>query len=410
MYKKVQGKLDSVLGLTRENLSGARVIRAFGKEETERDEFCEKNRELVGISEKVGRVSAFLNPVTQVIVNLAIIALVYTGAIRVNGGAITQGEVVALWNYMSQILVELIKLANLIVLVTKAIACGDRIEDVLRLQEAEPAETGESQSTVTSEIEEVKENGTADANAVAFSHVSFTYPCSKEPTLSDISFVAKKGQMIGIIGGTGSGKTTLVNLLMRFYEATQGSISLFDKEIQTLSIPAVRQMVSIVMQKAVLFAGTIRDNLLMGREDANEEECIEALRKAQALSFVEEKGGLDATVLQEGKNFSGGQKQRLCVARALLKKSEILILDDSSSALDFATEASLRKEISKNSAKQTVFVVSQRASSIMHADKILVLEDGRLVGCGTHAQLLKECEVYQEIYYSQYPEEGREKA
>lgn len=398
LHKKVQASLDKVLGLTRENLTGARVIRAFHKEEDEIKKFEEQNQTLAGLQNFVGKITACLNPVTYVIVNGAIVVLIYTGALQVEAGVLTQGLVIALWNYMSQILVELVKLANLIVLMTKAIACGDRIQSVLEEKE---------------NVEDVK--GKADAEQsqpgehseyLCFDHVGLTYAGGGAEVLSDISFTVKKGDTIGIIGGTGSGKTSLVHLLPRFYEATRGSIYLEGKNLKDYSVKELRRRIGIVMQKAVLFKGTVRSNLLWGKEDATEEEMWNALQIAQAKEIVEGKEGkLDTEVAQNGKNFSGGQKQRLTIARALMKKPEILILDDSASALDYATDAALRKAIRAMEGNTTVFIVSQRASSIQYADKIIVLDDGNAVGIGTHEELLAGCEVYQEIYYSQFEKE-----
>ena len=411
LHKKVQASLDKVLGLTRENLTGVRVIRAFNKEEEEIRKFEEQNDILSGLQNHVGKITAFLNPVTYVIVNGAIVALIYIGAIQVNVGNLTQGEVIALWNYMSQILVELVKLANLIVTVTKAVACGDRVWTVLSTEAGEQVgeetdvyvETDKAETVVVDAVESDFATVGAGAPYLEFDHVGLTYAGAGAETLNDITFKVNRGDTIGIIGGTGSGKTSLVHLLPRFYENTEGNILLEGKNIKEYTLSELREKVGIVMQKAVLFKGTIRSNLLWGKENATEEEMWEALKVAQAKEIVEGKDGqLDATVTQNGKNFSGGQKQRLTIARALIKKPEILILDDSASALDYATDAALRKAIREMEGDTTVFIVSQRASSIQYADLIIVLDDGEAVGIGTHEELLTNCEVYQEIYYSQF--------
>lgn len=400
LHKKVQASLDKVLGLTRENLTGVRVIRAFNKEEDEIRVFEEQNKVLSGLQNFVGKITACLNPVTYVIVNAAIVALIYVGAIQVDMGNLTQGQVVALWNYMSQILVELVKLANLIVTMTKAVACGDRVWAVLSVTSDEPEAV---QAETFSKPSEVSTAGEEQMPYLEFNHVGLTYAGAGAETLSDISFQVKKGDTIGIIGGTGSGKTSLVHLIPRFYENTEGKILLEGKDLKEYTVEELREKVGIVMQKAVLFKGTIRSNLLWGKEDASEEEMWQALTTAQAKEIVEGKDGqLDAAVAQNGKNFSGGQKQRLTIARALIKKPEILILDDSASALDYATDAALRKAIREMEGDTTVFIVSQRASSIQYADRIIVLDDGVAVGVGTHEELLENCEVYQEIYYSQF--------
>lgn len=395
LYKKVQMGLDRVLGITRENLTGARVIRAFGKEEEETDKFEEANLMLNKVQMFVGRISALMNPLTYVIINGAIIALIWTGALRVESGMITQGAVVALVNYMSQILVELVKLANLIITVTKAIACGNRIQDVFEVNTSLPddAET------------EVRSGFRKDSNSeiVAFERVGLVYKDASEESLTDISFTAKKGDVIGVIGGTGSGKTSLVNLIPRFYDITSGKIRIDGADIRDYPLAQLRDKVGVVPQKAVLFYGNIRSNMQWGKKDATDEEIWEALKTAQAVDFVKGKdGGLDALVEQGGKNFSGGQRQRLTIARALVKKPEILILDDSASALDYATDAALRRGIRENLQGTTVFIVSQRAASILHADQIIVLDDGNIAGMGTHEELMKSCDVYQEIYESQF--------
>lgn len=391
LFKKVQAGLDRVLGVTRENLTGVRVIRAFRKEGEETEEFERANLDLNRVQMFVGRISALMNPLTYVIINGATIVLIWTGAVRVEGGLITQGAVVALVNYMSQILVELVKLANLIITVTKAIACGNRIQDVFEIHTSLP---DSAEKDVASR---------AGENVVVFEHVGLKYQESSEESLTDVSFVAKKGEVIGIIGGTGSGKTSLVNLIPRFYDITSGKLSVDGEEIGRYPLTQLREKIGIVPQRAVLFYGTIRSNMQWGRPDATDEEIWEALSTAQAADFVRAKeGGLDALVEQGGKNFSGGQRQRLTIARALVKKPEILILDDSASALDYATDAALREGIREKMRGTTVFIVSQRTSSILHADQIIVLDDGEVAGTGTHEELLVDCEVYQEIYESQF--------
>lgn len=391
LYKKVQSNLDKVLLVTRENLTGVRVIRAFNKEEEEKERFEEHNQILTEAQKHVGRISGLLNPLTYIITNGALIVLIYTGAVRVNIGALTQGEVVALVNYMSSILVELVKLANLIVTITKAIACGNRIQNVFEEQ------TGMSEGEL--EISDKEEM------TIEFDHVSLTYDGALAESLSDISFSAKKGETIGIIGGTGSGKSSLVNLIPRFYDVTSGEVRINGKNIKEYQLKELRDAIGVVPQKAVLFKGTIAENLRWGREDALDEELEEAIEIAQAKEFVDAKQGrLDFKVEQGGRNLSGGQKQRLTIARALVRKPAILILDDSASALDFATDAKLRKSIRNMKGEPIVFIVSQRASSIQYADQILVMDDGELVGVGIHEKLLKVCPTYQEIYYSQFPE------
>lgn len=390
LYKKTQNQLDGALLSTRENLSGARVIRAFCGEEQEREIFDERNETLTKGRKFVGGISAITNPLTFVLVNLAVIWLLYAGALRVESGNLTQGQVIALYNLMSQILIELIKLANLIVTVTKAAACGSRISAVLSMQPSLQIE---------------KEGGQVfdEENFVVFQDVSVKYSEGADEALSDISFSVRKGETVGVIGGTGSGKTTLINLLAHFYDVTAGKILVNGKDVRDESVQTyLREQIGIVPQKAVLFKGRIRDNLLWGKSDATDEELFAALKIAQAEEFVLEKGGLDSAVEQGGKNFSGGQKQRLTIARAVVKNPEILILDDSSSALDYATDAALRKQIRK--LRSTTFILSQRASAVRDADKIIVLDDGKAVGMGTHEQLLASCEVYREIYRSQYGE------
>lgn len=389
LYKKVQLALDKVLGKTRENLSGIRVIRAFNKEEEEKQDFYEKNEALNKVQVFVGRFSALMNPVTYLIVNGAILYLIWTGAWQVEMGVLKQGEVVALVNYMSQILVELVKLANLIITVTKAIACGNRIEEVLEL----PVDIGKEAAEVKEEYK----------GAVAFENVTFAYHKDAEPAIENISFVAKKGETIGIIGGTGSGKSTLVNMLPAFYRPTEGKIYIDGKNVNAYEEQELKEKIGMVMQKAVLFKGTIADNLKFGKEDVTEEDMWQALSMAQAKEFVEQKeGGLSYVINEGGKNLSGGQKQRLTIARALVKKPEILVLDDSASALDYATDAALRKALKETGENQITFIVSQRAASIMHADQIIVLDEGEMVGLGTHGELLKKCQVYKEIYDSQF--------
>lgn len=397
LYKKVQAGLDKILGITRENLTGVRVVRAFNKEESEIARFEEGNESLTKMQMFVGRISALMNPVTYIIINGAVIVLIWTGALRVDNGYITQGEVVALVNYMSQILVELIKLANLIITVTKAFACANRIAAVF---ETEPGLV----STVDTWIEEKEKS----PDAVSFEHVCLTYRNAGAESLTDIHFKVRRGQTVGIIGGTGSGKSSVVNLIPRFYDAAKGSVKVNGIDVKEYPLEELRAKIGVVMQKAVLFKGTVRENLLWGKEDATEEEMWRALEISQAKEFVETKeGGLDAEIAQGGKNLSGGQKQRLTIARALIRHPEILILDDSASALDFATDAKLRKAIREMEEELTVFIVSQRASSIQYADFIIVMDDGRIAGIGTHEELLKNCGVYREIYDSQFKKEGR---
>ncbi len=403
LYRKVQERLDKVLGITRENLTGARVIRAFHKEEEEKARFEECLESLTFMQNHVGKISAFLNPVTYVIINGATVLLLYTGAVRVNIGALTQGEVVALVNYMSQILVELVKLANLIVLITKAVACGNRVESVLEIESSMPKDTALPQREWAAGSQRPAETSAGRTPKVQFCHVGLAYQGAGAESLSEIDFSVEEGETVGIIGGTGSGKTSLVHLIPRFYDVTRGEVLVDGKNVKEYPIGELRQKVGIVMQRAVLFQGTIRENLCWGKPDATGDEIDQALRTAQALEVVEGKEGkLDARVEQGGKNFSGGQRQRLTIARALVRKPEILILDDSASALDYATDARLRKAIREMEGSPTVFIVSQRTSSIQHADKIIVLDDGEIAGIGTHGQLLESCEVYREIYESQY--------
>ncbi len=395
LYKKVQQALDKVLGKTRENLTGVRVIRAFNQEEQETREFKERNEALTTIQKFVGKISAAMNPVTYVIVNGALIALIWTGALRVENGYISQGEVVALVNYMSQILIELVKLANLIILITKAVACANRIEAAFAIEpDMEIEEKGGKK------VQEKE-------NIVVFDHVGLAYQGASEEAVSDISFTVKRGQTIGIIGGTGSGKSTIVNMIPRFYDATSGKVLIDGIDVKEYTIKELRQKIGMVLQKAVLFKGSIRENLKWGKEDATEEELMRALEISQAKEFVDTKeGGLDYRIEQGGKNLSGGQKQRLTIARAVVRDPEILILDDSASALDFATDAKLRQAIRGMKDKLTVFIVSQRASSIQYADQIIVMDDGKIVGIGKHNELLASCEVYKEIYDSQFRKEG----
>lgn len=398
LYKKVQSKLDQVLGITRENLTGVRVIRAFHQEAKEADRFRENNEALSAMQIFVGKISACMNPVTYIIVNGAIIALIYTGAVQVNIGNLSQGEVVAIINYMNQILVELVKLANLIVTMTKALACAERVASVFDIG-ADAAYVGAQDQKLADKVDQ-------KAPFLDFKHVSLTYQGAGAPTLQDMNFTVNRGDTVGIIGGTGSGKTSLVNLIPGFYPVTEGEILLEGRDIRTMSDEELRGRIGVVPQKAVLFKGTIRSNLQWGKPDATEEEMWKALELAQASEVVDGKPGkLDATVAQNGKNFSGGQRQRLTIARALVRNPEILILDDSASALDYATDAKLRAAIRTLEDKTTTFIVSQRASTIRHADKIIVLDDGEIAGMGTHDELLKDCTVYQEIYYSQYPEQ-----
>lgn len=389
LYKKAQARLDSVLQKTRENLSGVRVIRAFRLEDSEREEFRRRNGELNSVQRFVGRISSLMNPITYVMLNVAIILLIYVGALRVDSGRISQGEVFALYNYMSQILVELVKLANLIVTVTKAVACAGRVSAVFDIKNSV-----ESGSLTEAHI-------TDGADAVVFDSVGLRYSQAGEESLTDISFSVKIGESVGIIGATGSGKTSLVNLIPRFYEASSGKITVFGKDIKEYDTAFLRSKIGIVPQKAVLFKGTVRDNMKWGKEDASDEEIWAALETAQAKEVVTSKGGLSAQVEAGGGNFSGGQKQRLTIARAIVGLPEILIFDDSSSALDFATDAALRRAISQIEGSHTLFTVSQRPSTIMHCDKIIVLDDGRQVGIGTHEELLRTCEVYREICDSQ---------
>ncbi|CCX85661.1 aBC-type multidrug transport system ATPase and permease components [Clostridium sp. CAG:590] len=389
LYQKVQKALDRVLLMTRENLVGSRVIRAFCRQKDEEEDYLEGSDHLMQMQLFVGKISAMMNPVTYIIVNIAIIAIIWTGGLQVNAGNLSQGEVIALVNYMSQILVELVKLANLIILLTKAAACSKRVGEVFAMAPS-IVEHPTGVDLVPAE------------DKVVFDHVTFTYEGAKEPALRDISFTAKKGQIIGVIGGTGCGKSTLVNLIPRFYEATEGSVFVDKVNVKSYSFHQLRDRIGIVPQKAVLFNGTIADNLRWGKEDATEEEMNRAIAIAQAADVIaSKKDGLEERILQGGKNLSGGQRQRLTIARALVKEPEILILDDSASALDFATDARLRKAIREETKGMTVFIVSQRASTIKQADQIIVLEDGAMAGIGNHEELMKNCSVYREIVHSQ---------
>ena len=394
LYKKVQERLDGITGSTRENLTGVRVIRAFCKEKDEIDTFEERNALLTTVQNRVGRISALLNPLSYALVNLAIVVLIYVGAWQVEGGAIKQGEVIALYNYMSQILVELIKLASLIITITKAIACGRRVQSMLEVKPSmsEPTDG---------------QNPERGEEAVRFDHVSMAYAGAGDIVLHDVSFTAGRGEVIGVIGGTGSGKSTLVNLIPRFYDVSEGEVSVCGTPVKEWSAERLRERIGVVPQKAVLFRGTIRDNLRWGNENATEQDMYEALRIAQAEEIVRGKeGALDAPVEQNGRNFSGGQRQRLTIARALVRKPEILILDDSSSALDYATDAALRHALRNMPDAPTLFIVSQRATSLQHADHIIVLDDGEVVGMGKHDELLNSCETYREIYESQFRKES----
>lgn len=394
LYKKVQAKLDSLLGITRENLSGMRVIRAFRKENAEYERFVSTNGDLTRSQKFVGRISALMNPLTYVLINCGVIALIWVGALRVNSGTISQGQVVALYNYMSQILVELVKLAMLIITLTRAVACAKRVDGVL---------TTENSMTENGDKEQ---KHTVIGGDVEFDGVELTYPEAGAPSLSGVNFYAPSGSTVGVIGGTGSGKTSLVNLIPRFYDVTKGCVKVGGTNVQKLDAETLRKNIGIVPQRAALFKGTIRSNLLWGKEDATDEELWEALKTAQAENVALDKGGLDAEVEQEGRNFSGGQRQRLTVARALVRKPKILILDDSASALDLKTDAALREAISKLDYKPTVFIVSQRAAAVMNAQLIVVLDECAVVGMGTHDELMKTCPAYEEIYSSQFKKEA----
>lgn len=391
LYKKVQTALDKILGRTRENLAGARVIRAFCNEESETACFEQENEMLLNTQVFVGKISAAMNPVTYIIINIALVVLLWTGAVRVDNGIITQGAVVALVNYMSQILVELVKMANLIIQLTKALASAKRVESVFGISSSMP--DGSVIDVSTSE------------EAICFDHVCLTYSGGGDESLTDIHFTVKKGETVGIIGGTGSGKTSVVNLIPRFYDATKGTVRVNGRDIREYEIETLRNAIGVVPQKAVLFKGTIRENLMWGNENASSEDIEEALRISQAKEFVDTKDGrLDFMIAQGGKNLSGGQKQRLTIARAIVRKPQILILDDSASALDFATDAKLRAAVKGMENDMTVIIVSQRASSIQYADKIVVMDDGAVAGIGTHEELLADNQIYQEIYYSQFPD------
>ena len=409
LYRKVQSHLDSVLLTTRENLAGVRVIRAFNKEQEERERFEKENQALTDAQKFVGRISGLMNPLTYVIVNGGIIALIYIGAVRVNIGDLSQGEVVALVNYMSQILTELVKLANLIITVTKAVACGNRIGNILKIQ---PDMKEGNRILSNEEIcpDTAKDGGRSvkEIPAVEFDHASLTYKGASGESLTDITFCAMRGQTIGIIGGTGSGKSSLVNLIPRFYDVTNGQIRIFGNDIRDYKIESLRSRIGVVLQKAVLFKGTIAENLRWGNESASDDELEEALEISQAKEFVDQKPGrLEFQIEQGGRNLSGGQKQRLTIARALVRKPDILILDDSASALDFATDAALRSAIRSMKGNPTVFIVSQRASSVQYADQIIVLDDGEAAGIGTHEELLASCQDKKKIYYSKFPKEAQ---
>ncbi|HBI63394.1 MAG TPA: ATP-binding protein [Lachnospiraceae bacterium] len=401
LYKKVQGALDKVLGSTRENLTGVRVIRAFHREREEEEEFCMENDFLAKAQLFVGKISALTNPVTYVMINLALVALLWIGGVRIDAGTLSQGQIIALINYLSQILVELVKLANTIVLSNKALACANRIESVMEIHSSLEF-TGQEANSLQAEG--------STRGQVVFENVSLRYQGALEPSIEKVTFAAEKGQTIGIIGGTGSGKSTLVHLIPRFYDATEGCVKVDGRDVRSYGLEELRSKIGIVMQKAVLFKGTIRDNLLWGNENASEEELKEALELSQAAEFVEKKeNGMQSFVEQGGRNFSGGQRQRLTIARALVRKPEILIFDDSTSALDYATDAKLRSGLKSLSYSPTIFMVSQRTSSIRHADKIIVLEDGEVIGMGTHDELLENCQVYKEIHQSQYQGEKERK-
>ena len=411
LYEKVQKQLDSLMLTTRENLLGVRVIRAFNRQESEKADFKEENTVLVKLQIFVGRISALLNPLTVVIINIAIVALLYTGALEVNAGDLTQGKLVALVNYMSQILVELIKLANLIILISKAIACMRRVDavmsteseaDVLKVISDGNADSAHTGSNAASENGAPENPDTFSLPVLEFKDVSFAYKGAKAESLKDISFSVKRGETVGIIGATGAGKTTLINLIPRFFDSTEGSINIFGKDIKAHELMELRKRIGIVPQKSVLFSGSLRDNMKWGREDATDEEIYEAIDTAQAREIVDsKKEGLDLKIEQGGSNLSGGQKQRFAIARALVRKPEILIMDDSASALDFATDAALRRAIKKNTSEMTVFIISQRVGTVRDADRILVLEEGRSVGFGTHRELIKSCNAYREICLSQ---------
>ena len=417
LYKKVQKQLDRVMLATRENLLGVRVIRAFNRQKSETARFEEENDTLVKFQVFVGKISALLNPVTYIMINLATVAVIWVGALQVDAGLLTQGKVVALVNYMSQILTELIKLANLIIIISKSVACMNRVDSVFRIEPGIKEESGAAMADVAEEMHGtvagnagVSAAGKFSAPAVEFRNVSFLYAGAKEESLSGLSFAVKRGETVGIIGGTGSGKSTLVNLIPRFYDAASGQVLVDGQNVKEGSLSGLREKIGVVPQKAVLFKGTLRENMLWGREDAPDEEIYEALDIAQARDFVEDKGqGLELSIAQGGRNLSGGQRQRLTIARALVRRPRILILDDSASALDFATDARLRKAIKENTGDTTVFLVSQRAATVKNADQILVLDDGKVAGKGTHKELLNQCQLYREICLSQLTREEVER-
>ncbi|MCD7826808.1 MAG: ABC transporter ATP-binding protein/permease [Clostridiaceae bacterium] len=412
LYRKVQAALDQVLGSTRENLTGVRVIRAFMRERAEEQEFEQENALLAKSQLFVGKISALTNPLTYVMINLALVVLLWVGGLRIHAGALSQGQVVALINYMSQILVELVKLANTIVLSNKALACAGRVESILAVKSSLEMEKylekdGAAGKKADSKTVKQRSDNTGISGQVIFQHAALCYQGASEPSVEGLDFTAEPGETIGIIGGTGSGKSSLVHLIPRFYDATEGNVLVDGINVKEFPLEELRSKIGIVMQKAVLFQGTIRENLLWGKETATPEELREALELSQAMEFVEKKEkGIDAHVEQGGRNLSGGQRQRLSIARALVRRPEILILDDSTSALDYATDAKLRSGLKKLSYHPTIFIVSQRTSSLLHADKILVLEDGKVIGMGTHDELLSRCQVYQEIHYSQFQEKG----
>ena len=410
LYQSVQRQLDKVLLTTRENLMGVRVIRAFNRQENEREKFEEENGSLVKMQVFVGKISALLNPVTYVIINIATVAVIWVGAGRVDAGIISQGKVIALVNYMAQILVELIKMANLIILISKAVACMKRVDSVFEIKSSIEEKPHEIKTQNTENEMETTQKISPETAKVEFDHVDFAYAGTKSDSLTDISFKAMKGQTIGVIGGTGSGKSTLVNLIPRFYDVREGKVLIDGADVRDLPLTELRHAIGVVPQRAVLFKGTLRDNMRWGKEDATDEEIWHALDVAQARDFIEAKGeGLDLMIDQGGHNLSGGQRQRLTIARALVRDPQILIMDDSASALDFATDARLRKAIRENTKDMTVFIVSQRATTIRNADTILVLDDGKLAGIGNHKQLLKECDVYREICLSQLSKEEVER-
>lgn len=417
LYKKVQKQLDRVMLATRENLLGVRVIRAFNRQKSETARFEEENDTLVKFQVFVGKISALLNPVTYIMINLATVAVIWVGALQVDAGLLTQGKVVALVNYMSQILTELIKLANLIIIISKSVACMNRVDSVFRIEPGIKEESGAAMADVAEEMHGtvagnagVSAAGKFSVPAVEFRNVSFLYAGAKEESLSGLSFAVKRGETVGIIGGTGSGKSTLVNLIPRFYDAASGQVLVDGQDVKKGSLSGLREKIGVVPQKAVLFKGTLRENMLWGREDASDEEIYEALDIAQARDFVEDKGqGLELPIAQGGRNLSGGQRQRLTIARALVRRPRILILDDSASALDFATDARLRKAIKENTGDTTVFLVSQRAATVKNADQILVLDDGKIAGKGTHKELLNQCQLYREICLSQLTREEVER-